>query len=162
MPVEASPSLMVLGFAFLVSLLTGILFGTAPAWLSAHAQPAEALRGVNRSTRDHASLPQKALVVLQAALSVVLIAGAILMSRSLGNLEHQKFGVTTTNRYVLHFDPAGAGYTIDRLPALFRQIEERFSAQPGVSNVGMGLYSPLEGDNWGECVIQQAIRSATR
>jgi predicted permease len=56
---------------------------------------------------------------------------------------------------VLHFDPAGAGYTIDRVPALYRQIEDRFSALPGVTNAGMALYSPLEGDNWGECVIQQ-------
>jgi hypothetical protein len=77
MPIDASPSLPVLGFAFLVSLLTGILFGTAPAWLSSHAQPAEALRGANRSTRDRSSLPQKALVVFQAALSLVLLAGAI-------------------------------------------------------------------------------------
>jgi hypothetical protein len=66
LPIDASPSLTVLGFAFLVSLVTGILFGTAPAWLSSQAQPAEALRGVNRSTRDRSSLPQKALVVMQA------------------------------------------------------------------------------------------------
>jgi predicted permease len=155
MPIDASPSLPVLSFAFLVSLLTGVLFGAGPAWLSSHAQPAEVLRGVNRSTRDRSSLPQKALVVTQAALSVVLIAGAILMSKSLSNLEHQKFGIATSNRYVLHFDPAGAGYTADRLPALYREIELRFSSQPGVANVGMALYSPLEGDNWGECVIQQ-------
>ena len=86
---------------------------------------------------------------------LVLLAGAILMTKSLNNLEHQNFGVATSNRYVLHFDPAGAGYTIDRLPALYRQIEDRFSALPGVTSVGMALYSPLEGDNWGECVIQQ-------
>ncbi|MDR3726316.1 MAG: ABC transporter permease [Terracidiphilus sp.] len=155
MPIDANPSLAVLGFAFLVSLLTGVLFGLAPAWFATHAQPAEALRGVNRSTRDRSSLPQKALVVVQAALSVVLIAGAILMTRSLTNLEHQKFGIVTTNRYVLHFNPAGAGYTAERLPALYRQIEDRFSALPGVKNIGMAMYSPLEGDNWGECVIQQ-------
>jgi predicted permease len=155
MPIDTNPSLPVLGFAFLVSLLVGVLFGLAPAWLATHAQPAEALRGVNRSTRDHSSLPQKALVVVQAALSVVLIAGAILMTRSLSNLQNQKFGLTTTNRYVLHFDPAGAGYTAERLPALYRQIEDRFSALPGVKNIGMAMYSPLEGDNWGECVIQQ-------
>jgi predicted permease len=155
MPVDASPSLMILGFAFLVSLLTGVLFGVGPAWLSSHAQPAEALRGANRSTHDRSSLPQKALVVFQAALSLVLLAGAILMTRSLANLEHQKFGVATTNRYVLHLDPAGAGYTPDRLPGLYRQVEDRFSALPGVANIGMALYSPLEGDNWGECVIQQ-------
>jgi predicted permease len=155
MPIDASPSLPVLGFAFLASLLTGVLFGTGPAWLSSHAQPAEVLRGVNRSTRDRSSLPQKALVVFQAALSVVLLAGAILMTKSLANLEHQNFGIATSNRYVLHFDPAGAGYTVDRLPGLYRQIEDRFSTLPGMTSIGMALYSPLEGDNWGECVIQQ-------
>ena len=153
--IPANPSWPVLGFAFLVSLVTGILFGAGPAWLSSHAQPAEVLRGVNRGTRDRSSLPQKALVVFQAALSVVLIAGAILMTKSLANLERQKFGVATTNRYVLHFDPAGAGYSVERLPGLYREIEDRFSALPGVASIGMGMYSPLEGDNWGECVIQQ-------
>jgi predicted permease len=127
----------------------------APAWLSSHAQPAEALRGVNRSTRDRSSLPQQALVVMQAALSLVLLAGAILMTKSLVNLEHQNFGVATANRYVLHFDPEGAGYTVERLPALYREIEARFSALPGLAGVGMALYSPLEGDNWSDCVIQQ-------
>ena len=155
MPVDATPSYSVLGFAFLVSLLTGILFGLAPAWLASHAQPAEVLRGANRSTRDRSSFPQKALVIIQAAMSVVLLAGAILMARSLTNLEHQNFGIATTNRYVLHFDPAGAGYTVDRAPELYRALEDRFTALPGVSSVGMALYSPLEGDNWGECVIQQ-------
>ncbi len=94
------------------------MFGTSHARRSIHrqhnvvtAQPAEALRGVNRSTRDRSSLPQKALVVFQAALSLVLLAGAILMTQTLVNLEHQNFGVATANRYVLHFDPAGAGYT---------------------------------------------------
>jgi macrolide transport system ATP-binding/permease protein len=155
LPISASPSLGVLGFAFLVSLVTGVLFGFAPAWFSSHAQPAEVLRGSNRSTRDRSSLPQIALVVVQAALSLVLISGAILMSKSLGNLEHQNFGITTANRYVLHVDPAGAGYTAERLPALYREIENRFSSLPGVANIGLALYSPLEGDNWGECVIQQ-------
>ena len=155
MPVSASPSLTVLGFAFLVSLATGVLFGAAPAWMASHAQPAEALRGANRSTRDRSSIPQKGLVIFQAALSLVLLAGAILMTKSLNNLENQKFGIATSNRYVLHFDPAGAGYTIDRVPGLYRQIEDRFSSVPGVASVGLALYSPLEGDNWGECVIQQ-------
>jgi macrolide transport system ATP-binding/permease protein len=155
MPINASPSLLVLGFAFLISLITGILFGIAPAWLSSHAQPAEVLRGSNRSVRDRASFPQMALVIGQAAMSLVLIAGAILLTRSLGNLEHQDFGIATSNRYVLHFDPSGAGYTAERASGLYRQLEERFTALPGVKSIGMALYSPLEGDNWGECVIQQ-------
>jgi predicted permease len=155
MPVQASPSLPVLAFAFLVSLLTGIIFGTAPAWLSSQTKPAEALRGLNRSAGDRSSLPQRAFVVLQVALSVVLLAGALLMGRSLANLEHQNFGIATANRYVLEFDPQGAGYTLDRLPALYRQIEDRFSALPAAANVSLARYTPLGGNNWGTCVIQQ-------
>jgi hypothetical protein len=123
--------------------------------MSSKAQPAEVLRGVNRSTRDSSSLPQKSLVVLQAALSLVLISGAVLMTKSLGNLEHQNFGFSTTNRYILGFDPRSVGYTVDRLPALYRQIEDRYSALPGMANVSMVRYTPLGGNNWGSCVIPQ-------
>jgi len=155
LPIAATPSLPVLGFAFLVSMITGVLFGTAPAWLSFHAQPAEVLRGVNRSMRDRTSLPQRALVVLQAALSVVLVAGAVLLTKSLARLERQNFGITTTNRYVLELDPEGAGYTVEKLPALYKEMEDRFSALPGVRNVALELYSPLAGNNWGDCVVLQ-------
>ena len=112
MPVQAGPSLPVLAFAFLVSFLTGVIFGTAPAWLSSQTTPSEVLRGMNRSTGDRSSLPQKGLVVFQVALSVVLLAGALLMARSLANLEHQNFGIATANRYVLDFDPHGAGLSL--------------------------------------------------
>jgi predicted permease len=155
MPVHASPSLPVLAFAFLVSLLTGVIFGTAPAWLSSQTQPADSLRGVNRSTSDRASLPQRALVIVQVALSVVLLAGAFLMTKSLRNLEHQDFGITTANRYVVQFDPKGIGYTLDRLPALYREIEESFSRLPAMANVSMVRYIPLGGNMWGSCVIPQ-------
>ena len=57
------------------------------------------------------------------------------MSKTLANLEHQKLSLLTTNRYVLHFDPLGAGYTTDRTPALNRQIQDRFQALPGVASV---------------------------
>ncbi len=155
LPISANPSPAILAFAFGVSLLTGVLFGAGPAWFCAHAQPADVLRGSSRTTRDRSSFPQMALVVLQAAFTVVLLAGAILMTRTFANLENQRFGVETPNRYVLHFDPEGAGYTQGRLAGLYRQIEDRFVALPGVNAVGLALYSPLEGDNWGECVIQQ-------
>ncbi len=155
MPVQASPSLPVLGFAFFVSLLTGALCGTAPAWLSSQAKPAEALRSVHRAAGDRSSLPQKALVVVQVALTVVLLAAALLMARTLTNLEHQNFGIATANRYVLEFDPKGAGYTLERLPALYREIEDRLSALPGAANVSLARYTPLGGNNWGTCVIQQ-------
>jgi predicted permease len=155
MTIDPSPSLEVLGFTFLVSLVTGMLFGAGPAWLSSHAQPAEALRGVNRATKDRSSLPQKSLVVFQAALSVVLLTAAILVTKSLTELEHQDFGIKTANRYVVHIDPMGAGYSAERLPALYRQMEDRFGSLPGVTSFSLATYSPLEGDNWGECVIPQ-------
>jgi predicted permease len=160
MPVQASPSLPVLGFAFLISLVTGVLFGTAPAWMSSHAEPAEVLRGASRSMSDRASLPQKILVIFQAALSLVLLVGAVLMTKSLEKLQHQDFGIQTANRYVLHLDVEGAGYKLETLQPLYRQLQSRFSALPGVTGVGLALYSPLEGDNWGECVVQEGHGAA--
>lgn len=77
------------------------------------------------------------------------------MSKSLRNLEHQDFGIATANRYVLQFDPKGVGYTLDRLPALYRQIEDRFSALPAMANVSLVRYIPLGGNMWGSCVIPQ-------
>ena len=152
LPIDASPSLPVLGFAFLLSLVTGVVFGIVPAWITSHSDPAEALRGVNRSTRDRASLPQKSLIVFQAALSLVLLVSAGLLTKSLRNLEHQDFGIQTSNRYVLHLDPSGAGYTPERLPALYQSLEQQFGSLPGVQSVGLALYSTLEGNNWGEGV----------
>jgi predicted permease len=150
--IHASPSLLVLGFAFALSLLTGVIFGIGPAWITSHSDPAEALRGVNRSTRDRSSLPQKSLIVFQAALSLALLVGAGLLTQSLRNLEHQKFGIATANRYVVHFDLAGAGYTIATIRSASEQLEREFSALPGVKSVGLALYSTLEGNNWGESV----------
>jgi predicted permease len=152
LPIQATPSFAILGFAFALSLLTGIVFGIVPAWISSHSDPAEALRGANRTTGDRASLPQKSLIVFQAALSLVLLVSAGLLTQSLRNVAHQDFGVETANRYVIHLDPAGAGYNVAHIPALNEQLEREFSALPGVKSVGLGLYSPLEGNNWGEGV----------
>ena len=151
-PIQASPSLLVLGFAFVLSLLTGIVFGIVPAWIGSHSDPAEALRGANRMTRDRASLPQKSLIVVQAALSLVLLVGAGLLTQSLRNLEHQDFGLATANRYAFDLDPAGAGYDTPRVSALNEQLDRELSSLPGVKSVGLALYSPLGHDNWGELV----------
>ncbi len=153
LPIAASPSLPVLGFAFLLSLVTGIVFGIVPAWITSHSDPAEALRGVNRSTKDRGALPQKSLIVFQAALSLVMLMSAGLLTKSLRNMEHQNFGIQTADRYVVHLDPAGAGYTPEKLPALYQALEQRFGAVPGVQSVGLALYSTLEGNNWGEEVF---------
>jgi predicted permease len=152
LPIDAAPSLPVLGFAFGVSLLTGILFGTAPAWMTAHTDPIEALRGANRSTKHSGMWTQKILVVIQAAVSLALLCAAGLLIRSLTNLQNQHFGFETRNRYILHIDPQIAGYKADQADTFFRQLRDALATIPGVKEVTYSLYSPMEGDNWGEDV----------
>jgi putative ABC transport system permease protein len=151
--IHATPSLPVLGFTFVVALLTGILFGVAPAWMTATADPADALRGANRSTGGRSGgWTQKSLVVAQAALSLVLLCAAGLLTQSLRNMQRQHFGFETANRYILHIDPQMAGYKPAQLTAFFRQLHDTLAAIPGVSRVSFSMYSPMEGNNWGETV----------
>ena len=148
-PIEASPSLPVLAFAFGLSLVTGVLFGVAPAWIAAQADPAEALRSGARTTASGAPLLQRGLVVLQAALSLVLLVGAGLFTQSLNKLESTDMKLDAKNRYIVHINPQAAGYMQTQLDALYRLMEERFRAIPGVVKVGISSYTPMEDDNWG-------------
>src|SRR5262249_49236690 len=91
LPIETSPSLLVLGFGFAVSVLTGVIFGAAPAWFATRTDPTEALRASTRTTHDHSSLARKALLITQAAASVVLIAVATMLARSLDKLKGMDF-----------------------------------------------------------------------
>jgi predicted permease len=153
-PIDARPSLPVLAFAFGLSLLTGVLFGTAPAWFTSHGNPVDVLRGANRSTRDSATLPQKILVVVQATLSIVLLAGAGLLTRSLRNLEHQSFGFETDHRISIVMNEPPASYTEPQLNALYRELQDRLARIPGVQRAALALYTPYI-DNWGEMIVPQ-------
>jgi predicted permease len=147
MPIHATPSLIVLGFAIALSLVTGVLFGVAPAWLSASARPADALRSGSRTTMGGASVLQRTLVVMQAALSLVLLVGAGLFAQSLSKLEHFDMKLDATNRYIIHFDPQAAGYSKAQLAALYRAIDDRFHQIPGIAKVGLSTYTPMESYN---------------
>jgi putative ABC transport system permease protein len=151
-PIEAAPSLPVLFFALAISLITGICFGVAPAWVASHADPVEAMRGANRSTTKKSSFPQKALVAAQAGLSLVLLSAAVMLSQSLHNLEHQHFGFETKDRYVGWIDPALAGYLPEQLPALYERLQERLQSVPGVRQAAFSSYAPMSGDDWGNSV----------
>jgi predicted permease len=146
--VTASPSWGVLLFALAVSVLTGILFGVAPAWMTSHAEPVEALRGARGSTGTRARWPQKALVVAQAAMSLVLLSAAALLGQSLRNLEHQDFGFNAQERYVVWINPLLANYKPEQLEPLFKEIDDRLTAIPGVRMAVPALYAPMTGDNW--------------
>ena len=154
LPISIVPSLPVLGFAFLLSLATGVIFGTAPAWFATHTHPIEALRSATRSTRDSSSLTRHGLLIVQATLSVVLVAGATMLARSLGNLEHQNFGFTTSKRVSVEVNLPPGSYTPGSLNALYREMEARLKHLPGVEQVGLSLYNPLT-DNWGEMIVLQ-------
>ena len=153
-PIDAAPSLPVLAFAFGLSLITGAIFGTAPAWLTSHSDPADALRGANRSTRDSSSLSQKILVVVQATLSVVLIAGAGLLTRSLQNLQHQDFGYEMDHRVTVSLTGPFSTYPQPKLDAMYRELQDRLAHIPGVKRAALAHFTPLQ-DNWGEIPIRQ-------
>jgi len=147
-PISASPSMSVLLFAFGVSLITGIAFGSAPAWMQTRTDPIEALRGASRSTARVGSLPRKTLVVFQAALSLVLLSAAGLLTAALHHLEKQDFGFDQDRRIVVNFDPRLAGYTPSKLTPLYRRIDDSLSNIPGVSAAALCIYSPLGGNNY--------------
>jgi len=151
-PISATPSLPVLGFAFALSLLTGVMFGVVPAWLASRSDPAEALHGAGRGTRAGASLPQKVLVVSQAALSLVLLACAGLLTVSLRNLESQDFGFDVQNLVSVQINPPLDSYTPEHLDSLYRAIEDELVRLPNVRSASLAAWSPLSGNNWGEFI----------
>ena len=154
-PLSASPSWPVLLFAFAVSLLTGAAFGAVPAWLASRANPADALRGANRSTGDSSSTPQRVLVVLQAALSVTLLSMAGLLIHSLRNLQQQNFHFEPQGRLVAFIDLQAAGYTYGKLAGLYRGIDQAFTGLPSVQNFAYSTYAPMTNNNWGTGVWVQ-------
>ncbi|MGA8598202.1 MAG: ABC transporter permease [Bryobacteraceae bacterium] len=152
-PIDASPSKPVLLFALAVSLVTGLVFGIAPAWMATRVDPMEALHGASRSTVRTDSLPRKTLVVLQAALSLVLLSAAGLLTNALHKLENQDFGFDPNRRIVANVNPRLAGYRFDQLEPLYRRIHDSLSSIPGVSAVALCGYSPLSGNAWGSGVF---------
>jgi predicted permease len=147
-PIDATPSWPMLLFALGVSLLTGVIFGIAPAWVTSHADPVEALRGANRAVGGGSSWAQKSLVIAQAAVSLVLLSAAALLGQSLRNLEHQNFGFETEGRYIAWINPMLGNYKAEQLEPMFRQIDDRLRQIPGVRMVAPALYAPMTGDSW--------------
>ena len=149
-PIDASPSWPVLLFTLAISVLTGIIFGIAPAWMTSHAEPVEALRGANRSVGGGRSWTQKSLVIAQAAVSLILLSAAALLGKSLRNLEHQDFGFETRGRYIAWINPMLSNYKPEQMEPMFREIDDRLRQIPGVRMVAPALYAPMTGDSWND------------
>ncbi|HKD07573.1 MAG TPA: ABC transporter permease [Bryobacteraceae bacterium] len=152
LPVSVLPSLPVLGFACAASLVTALIFGAAPAWFATRTDPAEALRGQGRGGTDRSSSASKVLLIVQATLSVVLIAGATMLSRSLNNLQHQDFGYQLRGRVAVALNSPPSAYPLPKLQSMYRQMEAHLNQIPGVRGAGLALYNPLV-DNWGELIM---------
>ncbi|MGH9409503.1 MAG: ABC transporter permease [Vicinamibacterales bacterium] len=146
-PFSAAPSTPVLCFAVAVAIITGLLFGAAPAWTTSHADPMDAMRGSNRTARGTTSA-QKVLVIVQAAVSVVLLSAAAMLGQSLRNLEHRDLGFAVDGRYLVTIDPKLSNYPEAQLLPLFQEMETRLRAVPGVEMASAALYGPLGDLYW--------------
>jgi predicted permease len=151
-PINASPSMPVLFFAFGVSLIAAVAFGVAPAWMATRVDPIEALRGATRSTARTGALPRKMLVVFQAALSLVLLAASGLLTTAVHRLENQRFGFLQEQRTIVRIDPGLVDYQPNQFTILYDRIRASLSTIPGVAAAAICQYSPLSGNNWASSV----------
>ena len=146
---DVRPDLRVLFFTIAVSLLTGVVFGLAPAWRSAGVNVSGTLKETGRGlTGSSAKIGLgKILVAGQIALSVMLLIGAGWFIRTLRNLENVDLGYPREKLLLVRVDFLSAGYSGKRLPMVYNDVRERLSRIPGVRAVAYsenGLFSGTE------------------
>jgi putative ABC transport system permease protein len=152
-PVNASPSAPMLLFALAISVVAGLIFGLAPAWMTSHADPIEAIRGTRGTEGGNrgdfgSAWAQKMLVILQTAISLVLVSAAAMLGQSLRNLGQQNFGFDSDGKYLVTIDPKISNYKPEQLVPLFREIEGPLRRIPGVQGIGSILAAPLTSWVW--------------
>jgi predicted permease len=140
---SVQPDFTVLGFALAVSLLTALVFGTIPAWRATDVNPSQGLAQGSRGSSGAGERFRlgKSLVVGQVAISLMLLVGAGLLTRSLTNLNHFYPGFNRDNVLLFSVNPAVIGYK-DVVP-LYEQMQERIRAVPGVRTVSLSVHQPL-------------------
>ncbi|MGB9077301.1 MAG: ABC transporter permease [Terracidiphilus sp.] len=146
------PDASVLLFTLGVSLLTGLLFGLAPAIISSRIGASGNLSAGSRTAQSSggksARLWPKALVTAQVMLSLLLLVGAGLFLRTLRNLVTQDYGFERSHLLLTEFNASLAGYKPSQTPGLQQQLLERLSALPGVRSVALAATPPISGGNW--------------
>jgi predicted permease len=153
-PFTPAIDLRVLLFTAAVSILTGILFGLAPAFrgMRVDLMPVmkEGIGGTLARTRGEKRwlTAGNGLVVLQMTLSIVVLACAGLLVRTLQNLKKVDPGFDTRNLLTFRLDPTLLGYSRDGADALYRDLQDRLAAVPGVSSVGYSWFPLLHGYLW--------------
>ncbi len=144
---SSAPDLRVLLFALAVSLLTGVVFGLAPAWQTARPHVVTSLKneGGGVVSTGHVRL-RKGLVVVQVSLSLLLLVGSGLFVRSLWNLRTLDPGFRVEGVTTFSLDPTLSGYSDQQSRALFKRLLETIVGQPGVLDASLASTRPLSGD----------------
>ena len=151
----------VLAFTLALSLLTGVVFGVAPAWRTTSVNLSPSLKDSGRSSSAvHRSLLSRGLVVVQVALSLLLLVGAGLFVRTLLNLRKVDPGFNTQNLLIFEVQPSLIGYQDDKLKQLYRQIAERMESVPGVQAVTFSRMPLLSQGSSSSSVFLKAALSA--
>jgi predicted permease len=158
LPMNLAPDLTILGFTLALAAVTTALFSAAPAWAMARTQPMDALRS-GRSGEQRSFVPRRSLVVLQVALSLILLAGAGLLTESLRRLQDQPLGFETENRVVARIQMPAISGDPARLAALYDAMVMRLRQISGVRNATYSLYSPMQGDNWSSGISIEGLPS---
>jgi predicted permease len=149
---DAKPDTHVLLFAAGVSLLTGILFGIAPAFRVLGISIAPSLNATARTTSGSGGqagrLLPKILVTAQVVLSLVLLVGAGLFLRTLQNLENQDYGFNRQNVLLANFNAKFAGYKSEQVNSLHERLLNRLDSLPGVRSAALSGGAPISEGNW--------------
>ena len=143
-PLAVAPDLRVFAFTAAVSVLTGILFGLAPALRGTRVDPGPAMKeGTHHAGRRSRTL-DRILVVAQIALSVVLITGAGLFVHTLQKLWNVNMGYDRENVLLFSVDARLAGYPSDRAGAVYREILQKLQALPDVTSASASVVRPVD------------------
>jgi putative ABC transport system permease protein len=138
----------VLGFTLLISLLTGVLFGLAPALQASRPALHEVLKDSGRGTSGGLGRSRLlgALVVSEIALALVLLVGAGLMVRSLQHLQSVDPGFDSANLLTMRFSLSAQKYSREQIDPFSQQMRERLLSLPGVKGVSLSSDLPLHGN----------------
>ena len=161
-----TPDLPVLFFTLGLSMLTGLLFGLAPAIIAARTGAAGNLNAGSRTAQSSggksARFWPKTLVTAQVMLSLLLLVGAGLFLRTLRNLQNQDYGFERSHLLLADINEPLAGYKPSQVPALDRQLIERLSAIPGVKSVALCATPPISPGNWSSNVTIPGYNAAPK
>jgi predicted permease len=153
---QVQPDLHVLVFTAGVALLTGLLFGLAPAWYAFRSAPAFALRqtGTAGETRLR-RLFGRGLVTAQVALSVLLLSAAGLFVGYLSHLKNLDLGFQRDHVLLVTLDPARGGYKRAQLARPYQELLARLESIPGVRSATISAATPIQGLGAGSLVTAE-------